>query len=93
MKIMRMTELANELVKMAEVFGDREVTVMNEETGEILYVEGMSFDTTGTDVLLETISYGDKMMIERMAQIEEEMENLATEQFVLLMQMLGVVCL
>lgn len=93
MKIMRMSELVNMMVETMETYGDREVTVMNEETGEILYVEGMSFDTTGTDVLLETVSYGEKLMIDRMAQIEEEMENLATEQFVLMMQMLGVVCL
>ena len=90
---MRMSELVNMMVETLETYGDREVTVMNEETGEILYVEGMSFDTTGTDVLLETVSYGEKLMIDRMAQIEEEMENLATEQFVLMMQMLGVVCL
>lgn len=90
---MRMSELVNMMVETMETYGDREVTVMNEETGEILYVEGMSFDTTGTDVLLETVSYGEKLMIDRMAQIEEEMENLATEQFVLMMQMLEVVCL
>lgn len=90
---MRMSELVKMMVETMETYGDREVTVMNEETGEILYVEGMSFDTTGTDVLLETVSYGEKLMIDRMAQIEEEMENLATEQFVLMMQMMGVVCL
>lgn len=90
---MRMSELVKMMVETMETYGDKEVTVMNEETGEILYVEGMSFDTTGTDVLLETVSYGEKLMIDRMAQIEEEMENLATEQFVLMMQMLGVVCL
>lgn len=90
---MRMSELVKMMVETMETYGDREVTVMNEETGEILYVEGMSFDTTGTDVLLETVSYGEKLMIDRMAQIEEEMENLATEQFELMMQMLGVVCL
>lgn len=90
---MKMSELVKTMVETMETYGDREVTVMNEETGEILYVEGMSFDTTGTDVLLETVSYGEKLMIDRMAQIEEEMENLATEQFVLMMQMMGVVCL
>lgn len=90
---MKMSELVKMMVETMETYGDREVTVMNEETGEILYVEGMSFDTTGTDVLLETVSYGEKLMIDRMAQIEEEMENLATEQFVLMMQMMGVVCL
>lgn len=90
---MKMSELVSMMVETMETYGDREVTVLNEETGEILYVEGMSFDTTGADVLLETVSYGDKLMIDRLAQIEEEMENLATEQFVLAMQMLGVVCL
>lgn len=90
---MKMSELVKMMVETMETYGDREVTVMNEETGEILYVEGMSFDTTGTNVLLETVSYGEKLMIDRMAQIEEEMENLATEQFVLMMQMMGVVCL
>ena len=90
---MKMSELVSMMVETMETYGDREVTVLNEDTGEILYVEGMSFDTTGADVLLETVSYGDKLMIDRLAQIEEEMENLATEQFVLAMQMLGVVCL
>ena len=90
---MKMSALVNIMVQTMETYGDKEVTVLNEETGEILYVEGMSFDTTGTDVLLETVSYGDKVMIDRLTEIEEEMENLATEQFVLAMQMLGVVCL
>lgn len=90
---MKMSALVNIMVQTMETYGDREITVLNEETGEILYVEGMSFDTTGTDVLLETVSYGDKVMIDRLTEIEEEMENLATEQFVLAMQMLGVVCL
>jgi hypothetical protein len=93
MKIMKMSALVNIMVQTMETYGDREITVLNEETGEILYVEGMSFDTTGTDVLLETVSYGEKVMIDRLTEIEEEMENLATEQFVLAMQMLGVVCL
>lgn len=90
---MKMSALVNIMVQTMETYGDREITVLNEETGEILYVEGMSFDTTGTDVLLETVSYGEKVMIDRLTEIEEEMENLATEQFVLAMQMLGVVCL
>lgn len=90
---MKMSALVNIMLQTMETYGDREITVLNEETGEILYVEGMSFDTTGTDVLLETVSYGEKVMIDRLTEIEEEMENLATEQFVLAMQMLGVVCL
>lgn len=90
---MKMSELVKMMVETMETYGDREVTVMNEETGEILYVEGMSFDTTGTDVLLETVSYGEKMMIDRLNEIEQEMEKLSTEQFALVMQMMGVVCL
>lgn len=74
---MRMSELVNMMVQTMETYGDREVTVLNEDTGEILYVEGMSFDTTGTDVLLETVSYGEKLMIETMNAVEMELAELA----------------
>lgn len=74
---MRMSELVNMMVQTMETYGDREVTVLNEDTGEILYVEGMSFDTTGKDVLLETVSYGEKLMIETMNAVEMELAELA----------------
>lgn len=89
---MRMSEMMNLIAQAIEVCGDVEVTVCDEGTGEIRYVEGISFNG-GDETLLETVSYGEKVMIDRLTEIEEEMENLATEQFVLAMQMLGVVCL
>lgn len=74
---MRMSELVNMMVETMETYGDREVTVLNEDTGEVLFVEGMSFDTTGADVLLETVSYEEKLMIETMKEVETELIELA----------------
>ncbi len=89
---MRMSEMMNLMAQAIEVCGDVEVTVCDEGTGEIRYVEGISFNG-GDEVLLETVSYGEKQLIERIAEIGEEMEELSKEQFTLAMQLMGVVCL
>lgn len=87
---MKMSTMVEMMLQTMAVHGDREVTVMNEETGEILYVEGMSFDVPGTDVLLETVSYGEKLMIEKLNELEEELADLSEEQLRVLFELLGV---
>lgn len=89
---MRMSEMMNLMAQAIEVCGDVEVTVCDESTGEIKYVEGISFNG-GDEVLLETVSYGEKQLIERISEINDEMESLSKEQFILAMQLMGVVCL
>ncbi len=74
---MRMTELATMLMETAKVYGDMEVALMEEGTGEIRYVEAISFDTNGTTVMLEHIDYGEKMLVEKLNETfieEDEME-------------------
>ena len=87
---MRMSTMVEMMLQTMAVHGDREVTVMNEETGEILYVEGMSFDVPGTDVLLETVSYGEKLMIEKLNELETELADLSEEQLRVFFELLGV---
>ena len=87
---MRMSTMVEMMLQTMAVHGDREVTVMNEETGEILYVEGMSFDVPGTDVLLETVSYGEKLMMEKLNELEAELADLSEEQLRVFFELLGV---
>lgn len=87
---MRMSTMVEMMLQTMAVHGDREVTVMNEETGEILYVEGMSFDVPGTDVLLETVSYGEKVMIEKLNALEAELADLSEEQLRVFLELMGV---
>ena len=55
--MMKMTALAEMLLATAEKYGDREVTLMEEGTGEIRFVAGISFDTSGdSPILLEHLS-------------------------------------
>lgn len=54
---MKMTDLANMIIATAETYGDMEVTLVEEGTGEVRYVEGFSFDTNGTTIQLEHVGY------------------------------------
>ena len=54
---MKMTELANALLKVAKICGDREVTLVEEGTGEIRYIAGLSFDVPGETVQIEHVGY------------------------------------
>lgn len=87
---MKMSTMIEMMLQTMAVHGDREVTVMNEETGEILYVEGMSFDVPGTDVLLETVSYGEKKMIEKLNKLEAELAEFSEEQLRVFFELLGM---
>lgn len=73
---MKMTELANLLMMTAEVHGDREVALVEEGTGEVRYVEGLSFDQNGEYVHLEHLGYDDMTLV---AQINEIEKALGTE--------------
>lgn len=74
---MKMTELANLLMMTAQVHGDREVALVEEGTGEVRYVEGLSFDQNGEYVHLEHLGYDDMTLV---AQINEIEKALGTEE-------------
>lgn len=56
---MKMTDLANLLLLTAEVHGDREVVLIEEGTGEVRYVEGISFNVPGQTVEIEHVGFGE----------------------------------
>ena len=72
---MKMRNLAIMLLQTAEEYGDREVVLMNEETGEIRYVEGISFDSNGDTIQIEHLSYGEKKLAEQMEEFIEDDED------------------
>lgn len=72
---MKMRNLAIMLLETAEQYGDREVVLMNEETGEIRYVEGISFDSNGDTIQIEHLSYGEKKLAEEMEEFIEYDED------------------
>lgn len=68
---MKMVELANLLLATAQVHGNREVTLVEEGTGEVRYVEAISFDSTGDNIMLEHIDYEEKKMVDYFNALEE----------------------
>ena len=76
---MKMSDLANVLQATIKVAGDREVTFIDESTGEIRYVEAVSFDSTGECIMLEHIDYQEKKLADQLALFD----NLTEEQKVL----------
>ena len=72
---MKMRNLAIMLLQTAEEYGNREVVLMNEETGEIRYVEGISFDSKGDTIQIEHLSYGEKKLAEQMEEFIEDDED------------------
>lgn len=56
---MTMTSLAQLLLLTAEVHGDREVVLVEEGTGEVRFVQGISFDVPGDTVEIEHVGYGE----------------------------------
>lgn len=56
---MTMTSLAELLLLTAEVHGDREVVLVEEGTGEVRFVQGISFDVPGDTVKIEHVGYGE----------------------------------
>ena len=56
---MTMTSLANLLLLTAAAHGDREVVLIEEGTGEVRYVEGISFDVPGQTVEIEHVGFGE----------------------------------
>ena len=74
--MMKMTDLAKMLLATAEKYGDREVTLMEEGTGEIRYVAGISFDTAGdSPILLEHLSAQERELAMFFDSCEDEDED------------------
>ena len=69
---MKMRNLAIMLLETAEQYGDREVVLLEEGTGEIRYVEGISFDSNGDTIQIEHLSYGEKKLAEQMEEFVED---------------------
>lgn len=73
---MKMSDLANVLQATIAVSGDREVTFIDEGTGEIRYVEAISFDSDGEYMMLEHIDFQEKKLADQLAMFD----SLADEQ-------------
>lgn len=56
---MKASELIELLTKTIATYGDREMDFIEEGTGEIRYVVGISFDTKGDTYEVEHLGYGD----------------------------------
>lgn len=85
---MKMRDLAKTITKTPSLL-DKDVTVLNKETGEILYAVGFECNIENDDkVILQTVSYGDKIALDRIADIDKELQRLLAEKKEL---MLGLV--
>ena len=51
--------------------GDKEVILVEEGTGEVRYVIGVSIDLGDNELMLEHVSSGDKEMIDTLNALEE----------------------
>jgi hypothetical protein len=69
---MKMRNLAIMLLQTAEQYGDREVVLMEEGTGEIRYVEGISFDAKGDTISIEHLGYSDMLLAREMEEYIED---------------------
>ena len=56
---MKASALIETLAGTIAVYGDREINLIEEGTGEIRYVVGISFDTKGDTYEIEHLGYGD----------------------------------
>ena len=70
MKIMKMTELAKLLIMTAEEYGDKEVVLTEEGTGEVSHVVGLSFNPNGEDVMLEHLGWDDYTLAQKWDELE-----------------------
>lgn len=68
---MKMTDLANLLMMTAEVHGDRDVVLVEEGTGEVRYVQGISFDSHGEDVHLEHVGWDELTLMAKFEELEQ----------------------
>ena len=91
---MTMTNLAHLLLETAKQYGDREVTLVEEGTGEIRYVQGISFDVSGSNVIeIEHVGYEEMCLIEKLNALEEACDEIVSEPAVCpmdLMEMLAI---
>lgn len=67
---MKMTELAKLLTMTAEEFGDREVSFMEDCTGEIRHVVGLSFNPEDKEVMLEHLGWSEYTLAQQLDELE-----------------------
>ena len=74
--MMKISEMIAMLAEVMADHGDKEVVIVNDYTGEVRYAMGMTVN--GDDVIIDHISYGEKVEIEMgCAMIEAFAEMMA----------------
>jgi hypothetical protein len=71
--MMKMSELANLLVNAIAEVGDREIGFVEEGTGEVRYLVGLSISQS--DAMLEHVSYGEMQMIKQLDRLGVMMDE------------------
>ncbi len=62
--MMKISEMIAMLAEVMADHGDKEVVFVNDATGEIRYAMGMTVDVASDMVIVDHISYGEKVEIE-----------------------------
>lgn len=75
--MMKISEMIGMLAQVMADHGDKEVVFVNDETGEIRYTCGMTVE--GDMVMIDHMSYGDKMEIEAVEAFFQFLANLNDE--------------
>ena len=68
---MLVSEMIGMLAEVLAECGDKEMILVEEGTGEVRYVIGMSIDLNDGELILEHVSSGDKEMIDTLNALEE----------------------
>lgn len=68
---MKMTELAKLLIMTAEEYGDKEVVLAEEGTGEVRHVVGLSFHPSDEDVMLEHLDCVEYTLAQKWDELEK----------------------
>lgn len=68
---MKMTDLAKLLIMTAEEYGDKEVVLAEEGTGEIRHVVGLSFNPSDKEVMLEHLDCVEYTLAQKWDELEK----------------------
>lgn len=68
---MLISEMIGMLAQVLADFGDKEVTLVNEETGEVRYAIGISVQPESSSIEIEHLSYGEYEMVQQLNAFEE----------------------
>lgn len=68
---MLISEMIGMLAQVLADFGDKEVILVEEGTGEVRYTVGMSIDPGCDEIMIEHVSSGDKEMIDTLNALGE----------------------